>query len=188
MTCILGLYYKNRCYIAGDSFSGTPNMNFGTKVPKIWSLYDKFIIGYTGLPSIANSIRIKFKPNPPKETENLDYYMRSHFIDCFYQTLKNDERHNLAKNETEFIIGTVEGLYIVTAEFGVVKIEKPVIAFGAVENMALGGLSCLYPQMTTSNIPKLLTRVFKTCADNYTECRAPYYMMNTKDFKLTYLK
>lgn len=145
MTCIVGIEYKNRVFLGGDSAASDGHRIYTVDKPKVFVL-DKFVIGYTV--SFRYGQLLQYSLTIPKHDPDVPdlTYLSTHFVDNVRACLKSKgfaEVENNVEKGGFCLLGYKGKLYTMQGDFSVVRFLGGICATGSGVDYALGAMySC----------------------------------------------
>lgn len=163
MSCVVGLIYQGKAYLAGDS--ACTNEAFQLAIspePKVFQL-GEFAIGCTGSPRILQILHYQF--TPPVPTGDLMRYMVTAFVPALKECLKADEQKSddlLAGSS--IMVGVRDRLFVVYSDF---QIEEFVLEYNAIGNANDVAYGALHATRCLENNPLTRLRIALEAAQEH---------------------
>lgn len=148
MTCIVGLEYKGKVYIGGDS-AGVSGLSIRIRSDTKVFKRGPFIMGFTS--SFRMGQLLMYKLNVSKQTRNqTDYqYMVTTFIDAVRECLKNGgfaARSEEVESGGTFLVGYKNKLYKICEDYQVGVPAASYSSIGCGNKFAIGAIRVLMQQ------------------------------------------
>jgi ATP-dependent protease HslVU (ClpYQ) peptidase subunit len=161
MTVIVGWHSNKEAWIAGDSgaFGGDDNSVFTTET-KVWKAEDS-LIGAAGDFRIAE-IAYESQIGEP-------YRLRDHLE----QWAKNSM---VGENDTEFLVVSTSGIYIIDSCFAVIRCKEPYGAIGGANSAVLTAMCVL--QGVAMNGKQKLTAILKAVSAHTNVTKPPFKIIS----------
>lgn len=144
MTCIVGIKYKNKVFIGGDS-AAVDGYSVNARRDKKVFRNGKFLIGFSGSFRMGQIMRFHFTP-PKHNPSKSDYeYMCVDFVKKMQKTFESngfDGQNKRSEKETcgQMLIGYNSELYEIGEDYQVGIVYDNFNAIGAGYDLALGSL------------------------------------------------
>lgn len=195
MTCIVGLEWNNNAvYIGGDSASVSGSHLDKTRLRKVFKVSNqygnKLIIGYTTSFRMGQLLQYSLKlPKHNKHKSDLEY-LATDFIYQIRKSFKDGGYSTISQNEEEggfFLVGYKDTLYKVNSDFHINTSKNGFDAVGSGKKFALGSIyTSLYHyhiEGTDKDAEELIYRALDTARSQSTNVCAPFYTLDTRNYK-----
>ena len=182
MTCIVAKKDKSgNIWMGGDS-AGSAGTTFTTlRNPKVFIIKNKFIIGTTGKPRVAQLLQFKLNPPAQKKTQSDYEYMCVDFVDAVRKCLfagggayKNNELEGV---EGSFLVGYRRNTYEVESNFQIIQRIQDYDAVGCGEQFALGALANM---PSDQNSDTCIEQALRTASMFSPQVQAPFHIIKLK--------
>lgn len=174
MTCIVGLVSEDKkVYIGADS-AGVGGYSLTVRKDRKVFRNGDFIMGGTSSFRMIQLLRYSFKPPEYKDSEDVEEYMATKFVDKLRECFK-DGGYATKSSEQEygglFLVGFKGRLFYIASDY---QVGEPVSGYEAVgcgADVALGSLYAT-PDMQAS---KRIELALKASEQHNTGVRGPFY-------------
>ena len=177
MTCVAGLIYNNKVYMACDS--GASDEGGGTiykrRDAKVF-MVDDYIIGFSNSFRMGQILQHDFTPPKPSK-RNLERTMSIDFVDRVLESLA---RNNFvidkdADNVCDLVIGVYGRLFVMDTDFSIGEYYDKYFAIGSGSQFALGSL---YSTKSMKDPRARLEKALEAAAEYTMSVSAPFLYLN----------
>jgi ATP-dependent protease HslVU (ClpYQ) peptidase subunit len=175
VTAVVGIAKAGKVYLGGDSAAtnGWGELTISAD-PKVFKRGD-FLFGIAGSVRVSNLVRYRFQA-PQPQTDNLDEYMKTDFIDHLRECLKQggvaEQDNNVESSFSPMLIGIGGVLYSIGGDFSIIRSACGYDAIGTGGMIAMGSLHAT-PKMAPM---KRIQLALEAAEANMASVRGPFVM------------
>ncbi|MEU7403823.1 hypothetical protein [Streptomyces sp. NPDC044948] len=141
MTAIVGLVHEGTVFIGGDS-AGVSGYGLTVRADQKVFATGPYVMGFTTSFRMGQLLRYAFEA-PAPETEQLEKFMTTAFVDGVRETLKAGgwlKKDSEQEEGGTFLVGVAGRLFVVDDDFQVGEAADEYAAVGCGDELALGAL------------------------------------------------
>jgi len=166
MTVIIAYKEHGKVYMGGDAGATSGSSTRASKLEKVFTIGDEFLIGYTSSFRMGQIIEHCFKPPNYKEGASIQKYLVSSFVPKLTAVLENHNFLVFKDNEAiggTFLLGFKGKIFEIGSDMQVNEFKENYHAVGSGERYALGALHAM--SHDSKIVPKeRLTAAFEASA------------------------
>jgi ATP-dependent protease HslVU (ClpYQ) peptidase subunit len=179
MTCIIGMEYHDRVYIAADSMSASGWDRDVTAMSKL-HMHGNILFGFADSPRRAQIVKHIWRPTEKQVGESDEEYLVTHVVEGIRKAYKEHgciENDNGADAGIQLMLGYKGKLYTVENHFQLTRSARGIAALGVGADYALGAIGSInadFEHPLKSSPSMLLTHCLKVAQEFSSGVSAPF--------------